>query len=740
MIEDKELRSLFKAESDEHLQGLEDSVLELEKSPGDGTIRNDAMRHAHSLKGAARMLGLKDIEHLAHRLGDLFRETDDAPALDPGRFDVIFRAIDGLKALCRQAITGKKTDADADALIEAIDTGHPPPAEKPESPPAPEATEPRGPTPDPGTPEEAVGEKSLPPDTSIETIRVHTQDLDRLLTDAGELTVARHRLHHHVEGLEALAEMPAAIAASLGSLREDALQQADPEAEASITDLTEHCRAELAALGQRLAEASRRLSEDHSRLEMVNQALESRINDVRMLPLSTLFGLFPRTVRDLARAGNKQVRLVTQGDDTTADKRVIEGLKDPIMHLVRNAVDHGIEPPEQRRQQGKEETGTIVLRGYQTPSRVVIEVLDDGRGLDRKKIREKAIETGLDADGESGMTDERLGEIIARPGFSTAETVTEVSGRGVGLDVVRRGVNDLKGQLEISSRAREGSRIKMTLPISLATTNVVLLALADQRFALPTETIVTTGRAALDEIVPVGGRMSLNVEGEAVPVVDLGEVLGIPRDAPAEPSWLQNHVILAVGDRRAVLLVDDVLEEQQVIIKPPGAFIRHLSCISGACILRSGDIAMVLRAADLMDSPERHVTESALAATETTPEPETVLLAEDSAVTRIQEKRILENAGYRVVMAVDGQEALEKLEHADADMIVTDITMPRLDGLALTERIRRHPRHHELPVILMTMLDREADKQRGLEAGADAYLMKSSFDQHELLETIRRLL
>ncbi|MFW6041860.1 MAG: response regulator, partial [Guyparkeria sp.] len=298
--------------------------------------------------------------------------------------------------------------------------------------------------------------------------------------------------------------------------------------------------------------------------------------------------------------------------------------------------------------------------------------------------------------------------------------------------------------LDIASREGEGCRIRMTLPVSLATTKVVLLQLGERLLALPTEVVVTTGRTRPEAIVPVGGRMSLNIDGDAVPVIRLANALEIPRRVPEAPERgrpvLEHYLIIAEGERRAVLLVDDVLEEQQVIVKPPGAFIRHLRCIAGACILRSGDIAMVLRTTDLLTTPTRSVSGDGAGSEAPSAEPETVLLVEDSAVTRIQEKRILENAGYRVVPATDGQEALERLEHADIDLVVTDISMPRMDGLALTAHIRKHPRHHQLPVILMTMLDRKEDRQRGLEAGADAYLMKTSFDQNELLDTVRRLL
>jgi len=783
MIDDKELRSLFKAESEEHLQGLEDCVLALEKTPGATATQADAMRHAHSLKGAARMLGLGEIENLAHRVEDFFRADRDESSLEPEHFDALFAAIDGLKALSREAVTDRPAEINLAALLEPFDsagksasTASEPQAEDEESaPPAePKDAEPEEAEDEPSAPpsppekEEAEpkpeGEKKTEPEKKpepkptrpapaappaaptgerIDTIRIHTADLDRLLTDAGELTVARHRLQHHVEELENLAGSPATIVAKLAQARETA-DHGKHAGEEAVTRLSEYCHRELDELQRRLIDITRRLGDDHTRLQLVNQSLETRINDARLLPLSHLFGLFPRTVRDLAQASGKRVRLVTQGEETTADKRVIEGLKDPVMHLIRNAIDHGIEVPEARRARDKEESGTILLRAYQTASQVVIEVHDDGAGLDRETIHRKAREAGLTEDPAAGLTDEKLGEIITQSGFSTAKSVTEISGRGVGLDVVARQVAELRGQLEIASTEGQGCRVKMTLPVSLATTNVVLLQTAGRVVAMPTDAVLTSGRAAPEAIVPVGGRPSLNIDGQAVPTLRLSDVLDLPEPASDEDRSvrpdLEHYVIVAAGNRRGALLIDDVLDEQQVIVKPPGAFIRHLACIAGACILHNGEIAMVLRPADLLDIPGQPTGERVPTETETETAPETVLLAEDSAVTRIQEKRILENAGYRVITAVDGQEALEKLEQAGADIVVSDITMPRLDGLELTARIRKHPQYQDLPVVLMTMLDREEDRQRGLEAGASAYLMKSSFDQNELLETVRRLL
>ncbi len=782
MINDKELRSLFKAESEEHLQGLEDRVLALEKKPGNTSTQADAMRHAHSLKGAARMLGLNDIEKLAHRVEDFFRADRDESSLPPDSFDALFAAIDGLKALSQEAITDRPADIDLAALLQPFEstqeTAPPPPSPESEAeaeadgtaPPAPaeekdSSSSPRKkpepkPQPKPASkskpakkaepkpePEPARGSSDQSPAAAtgdqIDTIRIHTSDLDRLLTDAGELTVARHRLQHHIEELQTLAGTPATIVAKLAQARE-ATDHRKHAGEEAVTRLSEYCHRELDSLQRRLIGITRHLDDDHTRLQIVNQSLETRINDARLLPLTRLFGLFPRTVRDLAQASGKRVRLTTQGEETTADKRVIEGLKDPIMHLIRNAIDHGIEVPETRRAREKEETGTILLRAYQTASQVVIEVHDDGNGLDRETIHRKAREQGLSDDPAAGLTDEHLGEIITRSGFTTAKSVTELSGRGVGLDVVARQVAELRGQLEIASHDGQGCRVKMTLPVSLATTNVVLLQTAGRVVALPTEAILTSGRTSVEAIVPVAGRPSLNIDGDAVPVLRLSDVLELPEPAtdagrPVRPN-LEHYVIVAAGNRRGALLIDDVLDEEQVIVKPPGAFIRHLACIAGACILHNGEIAMVLRPADLLDTPGQPAGERVPTEREATPEPETVLLVEDSAVTRIQEKRILENAGYRVVIAVDGQDALEKLEQAGADIVVSDISMPRLDGLELTARIRKHPHHQDLPVVLMTMLDREEDRQRGLEAGASAYLMKSSFDQNELLDTVRRLL
>ncbi|MFA6972137.1 MAG: response regulator, partial [Gallionella sp.] len=566
----------------------------------------------------------------------------------------------------------------------------------------------------------------------IETIRVEPKKLDALLTQAGELTVTKIRIARHLTEVDELLDYCDEWGRAVYSGQVNAIAQSLE----SLQGMLKHLRSNA--------------YEDSTRLNFVAEQVESGIRTLRLLPMSTLFGLFPRMVHDLARDQHKEVELVVEGEEAVADKHVLEEMKDPLMHMLRNCIDHGIETPEQREQLGKPRAGTVRIKASQTAASIIIEVNDNGRGLDIEEIKHTALKRGMHSEEELvGMSVAQIHSLILVPGFSTSALITDVSGRGVGLDVVRNSIERLKGTLQIESTAGRGLTLRAQLPISLATVRVLIVAASGCRYALPVEHVEFSRKLLLHEMYTMEGRQTVSIDGQAVYVAGLEELLGI-RSAEStrnlqsgfsNPQSTAVFVILSVGEERFGLMVDEVVDELEVMLKPQSKLLKRVRNVSGATILETGEVCMVLNPSDLLKTLRKECVAAApVVAADALPAKKVLLLVEDSITTRTQEKRILEGAGYEVVTAVDGVDAYNKLGNRSFDAVVSDIMMPNMTGLGLTEKIRANKKYAELPIILVTSLASEEDQRRGLEAGANAYISKPSFDQRVLLETLQRLI
>jgi len=728
MIEDPKLRELFKAESEEHLQHLDDALLRLEKTADDQALLEEAFREAHSLKGAARMLGLNGIQAPAHRIEDeLNSARHGTQVLSPQSLARMSADLADMRRLALAAVSA------GDARGQGATSAPTPIGEEASA--AIAATAPSDPAlllVEPGA--ASPGTASSAP-FRIESVRVDTRKLDALMTHAGELMVTKTRVARRLTDIDALIDLSEEWAR-----REAARQSEDSAAGAGAT------RARLARLAALLGRLRTAFAEDSGRLDFVASEMESGIRLIRLLPLSNVFKLFPRLVHDLGQEQGKDAELLIEGGETPADKRILEEIKDPLMHLLRNAVDHGIEPPQTRERSGKARTGRLRISASQTASNVTIEVSDDGRGLDEDAIGRAAIKRGLASEEAlAAMTSAQRQSLIFASGLSTAPFVTDVSGRGVGLDVVRANVERLKGSVQVRSAPGKGTAFTILLPLTLATVRVLIVEVNGHPYGLPAEGVRALRMAAAAEVFTVEGRNAVLHQGRPISVAKLAEVLELPqatqwvkvRKAPeASPC-----VVLSVGDETFGVIVDALLDEQEVVLKPPSSVLDRVRNVAGATILDSGEICMVLNAEDLLDSLRKGARQTAPPGeVEAAVTKKAILLAEDSITTRTQEARILENAGYEVVTAVDGLDAYNKLATRAFDALVSDVMMPNLDGLALAEKIRREPRYADLPIILVTSLASAGDRKRGLDAGANAYISKPAFDQQVLLDCLERLI
>jgi two-component system, chemotaxis family, sensor kinase CheA len=792
MIDDEELVALFKAESQERLQRLDEKLLELEASPDNLPVLEELLREAHNLKGAARMLGAEAIGTVAHHFEEILSATRKTRTpLSQEAIDRLCEGLQALRALVTEVLTGEAAGIDLQVVIARL-SGEAPGLEAgsgkreaggentgiqrasdgeaggeaeetalavpPDAPGLAPAVLAGALVPTPAEPLETSVASALeeaPAQVSdsgfrIDTIRVETGKLDSLMTHAGELAVTRIRIARRLIDIDELAALWEEWTRDAGQgMRDVRSGKRENGKAARLLSYHERERERLERLGALIEHLRRDVQEDNTRLDFIADQLEESIRGMRLLPLSTIFNLFPRMVRDMARDQAKAIDLAIEGKETCADKRIIEDMKDPLMHVIRNAVDHGIETPEERERAGKPRTGQLRLRAYQTATSIVIEIADDGRGLDLEGIKRTAIRRGVCREEElRAMSASEIYALIFRPGFSTRSIVTDISGRGVGLDVVLKNVERLKGTLQMDSTPGQGCAFRVQLPITLATSRVLIAAVGNEVYALPVELVETTRLISPAELFSIRGSRTALVEGRPVSVVRLADLLERPgpgessarSDGAGRPDRPLACVILAIGEDRLGLLVDALLDESEVVLKPLGALLSRVRNIAGATILGTGQVCMVLNPHDLLKSVRRR-------AISVLPEPgmleperkKTILLVEDSITTRTQEKRILEGAGYEVVTAVDGVDGWNKLTSRAFDALISDIEMPNLDGLALAEKIRREERYRDLPLILVTSLASEEHRKRGAEAGADAYITKSSFDQGVLLETLRRL-
>lgn len=748
VIEDRELRELFRAESLEHIQHIETGLLALERQPEDTALLEEVFRESHSLKGAARMLGLRDIQNLAHEIESLLGEARQGKmAITAISAGAQLAKLDQIRRQVAMVVGDSALPETNPATVMVPASPAPPVPSVPAGPSgqgtvevAPgaaglmtstavvaSAAEPPQATSGPGETSSALVTPDVKPsatanggpvkDFHIDTLRIESTRLDTLLQLGGELVVNNGRIARWRGELDRLHGHCDYLNRHPG----DSIQG-------------------LSALVSELDRLRGLMSSDIARLETVSSQLETSIRKLRLLPLSTLLDLFPRMVRDLAAELGKKVVYHVEGAATVADKRIIEEMKAPLTHLLRNCVDHGIETPAERLRAGKPAEGLIQISVAQGADAVTILIRDDGRGLDLEAIRQQAIKQRLHTEDElRHMSSAQLQTLVLRAGFSTSPMITDLSGRGVGLDVVRACVERLHGSLALDSTPGRGLSIRLRLPVSLTATRAILVREWGQTYALSFDDIAFLRRLAPAALHNLEGRQGFYEGDQAIPLERLGLLLDRSPPALKEEAGL-HCVVLKVSGEIFALAVDEVLDTEDIVVKPPAPPLTRVRNLAGLAVLNSGLVCPVLNSYDLLRGMNRkgRVIKPSLDQ-EVVQAQKRILLAEDSITTRMQERRILEAAGYLVETAVDGLDAWNKLALHSYDAVVSDIQMPRMSGLELAERMRKNKRFAEVPIVLITSLATEEDRRRGLAAGADAYITKSEFDQRLLLDCLARL-
>jgi two-component system, chemotaxis family, sensor kinase CheA len=752
----KRLLATFKVEAEEHLKAISAGLLQLEKEASvekRAAVIQNVFREAHSLKGAARAVNLTEIEALCQALESVFarwKRGETAPS--PEEFDLLHQALDLASRLAAdggivaEAVEKSRIEALIRLLEKAALPVQPPASPGPEeerSAAAPEAAVPL-----------AVFEQMAPPADSVRVSMAKLQELLRQSEEFLATRLAAQQVLGEVNGVSSvltgwrtewdkLQPVVRALARRLetGPAPDSARSSRQDE---RLFEFLQWGETWHKALEGRLAHLVQAAEQGYWLLSRLVEALTDDLKQVLMLPCQPALEVLPRLVRDLARAGGKEAELVIQGGEIEIDRRVLDEIKDPLVHLVRNCLAHGIETPEERRRRHKPPQGRINLAIVPLESgKVEVTVSDDGAGLDADKVRQTAIKLGLAMPAEAEEAGESdLWSYIFAAGFSTSPIITDISGRGLGLAILREKVEKLGGTYAVETRPGAGATFRMVLPITMATFRGTLVRLGRRLFVVPTKNVEQALRVSRDEIRTVENRETIELNGRAVALVRLGEVLEIPAESRTSEAAILPLLVVTAGEHRLAFGVDEVLSEQEVLEKPLGGQLSRVRNISGVTILGTGDLAPILNVADLMLSA-RKLSQASLrhapAEAETVVQ-SAILVVEDSITARTLLKNILEAAGYRVETAVDGLDGFGKLRDGNFNLVVSDVDMPRMNGFDLAERIRRDRELGETPVILVTALESREDRERGVEVGANAYIVKSSFDQSNLLETIKRII
>lgn len=743
----EQIRAIFREEGKELIGKLEEGLLKLEQAPPEGreAIVREMMRAAHNLKGAAGTLGLMPTSELSHAIEEVLKAH--RAAADSGAFDLLHRGIDELRATLDDTAPGDRTTAlvtELKTLAKASPgTGAAPVSLAPAAV-APRPTSPMHPSPEAsaaaaqalseqsvapapsggGGPEasHAGGEKPAGGAEGEDWIRISLGRLNELTRDAGEVALRfqgmKLRTHELREYQRQLVVVSKQVAHELGDQSPTAMQ--------------------LAGLLRGLSVGLDRFEYDALRDTVLGDALHDSVRALRLRPLSSVFRIIPRMARDLGRTLGKNVSVTISGSQLEVEKSVLELLKESLLHLVRNSMDHGLETPAERTAAGKPPVGRIHISARLQGSWLVLECGDDGRGVDSKRVIRSALNAKVITPEEAEtLGEERAQDLIFHSGLSTKEVTTEISGRGVGLDAVRTAVEAQRGSVRVVSKLGQGATFVLQLPLLSHRTHVLILRVGSERVALPSAAVWKVLHLQGREGRDVAGQPAVELDGLLIPLISLGAAVwgGSGGHFASDAS-----VILLRSQGRAVgCVVDEFLSDEEVVVRELEAPLATPAILSGVAVRSTGDIVCIINPVELVKSVG---VRAPLAAPAEMPVSQArsrkVLVVDDSFTVRALEKSILEMAGYDVVLANDGEEALEVLGRQAVDVVVSDINMPRRNGFELLAAVRQSPRFRQLAFILVTSRSSEEDRRRGLDLGASAYVVKSEFDREVLLDAVAR--
>lgn len=775
----EELRAMFIIEAEEHIKIISNGLIELEKSDSKVNwkdIIESIYRETHSLKGAARAVNLKDVEIVCQSVENVFsaikKKTID---LNRELFDILHDSVDVLTEII---IFGKKVDIsdimpklsrieyrkkkiieDKPKEVEvrkidknvSVDTKNKLPKKKTAKPVNTENIS-----------SKIIDNKRNQPNTELyisDTIRVSSSKLDKILLQAEEMLATklsaqqqtidvknilnfisdiRNKCEKHSQELKMVKNI---LIKNIFEIKEsnsyyDFL---------SIFDFIDDLQDKIKNIEGRLVSLLKLSDHNHNQLDTMVNLMLNDVKKILMLPFSNLIKTLPKIVRDLSRDQGKEIELIIKGSTIEVDRRILEEMKDPFVHLLRNCIDHGIENPEERKKSKKPKKGTITISIIQKSNGIInILLSDNGGGIDPEEVKDVAIKRGIISSDKAKKLsiDEKI-DLIFLSDVSTSPIITDVSGRGLGLPIVREKVENLGGSINLETDIGKGTTFSINLPVTLATFRGILVEVKGSQFIIPTTSVLRVVRINNEDIKTVKNKETISYNGDPISFVRMENVLDLfdNEDNKLDLQLLQT-LIIDYGKKRVAFSVDEIVNEQEVLVKNLGSQLGRVRNISGSTILGAGKIVPILNVSDLMKSSihASNVDISKRLSKKEKVVKKSVLIAEDSITSRTLLKNILESAGYQVKTTVDGAEAYSVVTGQQFDLVVSDVEMPRMNGFELVSKIRKNKKTSELPIVLVTALESDEDKKRGIDVGADAYIVKRSFDQSNLINVISKLI
>ena len=754
----KRIHETFRIEAEEHLNAFSAGLIALEKmQPMDkhAEIIETMFREIHSLKGAARSVDQKEIESVCHPLESIFsalkRKELSLTALS---LDLFYKTIEWIKILIADGVleqTATKRIFQRELIIKLKETAA-----------GNFITDERK--------EYTKTEKILIPETqslpviahevevdipisikppTTDTVRIRTSILEPLLLQAEELIQAKKTIQQHTYELQAINNW-------VSEWKSESLKYKEHQSVALPSSMQEwktKNETNLNKLENQLIELAGSMRKDQYILNSLIDSHLKAMKQILMLPVASMVEVFPGMVHKISHEQNKEIKFIVQGSELEIDKRILEELKDPLVHLIRNCIDHGIGTPQERILLNKPAIGNITLSFTALESGMIgITISDDGKGINRDNLLKAAIKSGALTIEEAEKLDvKEILPLIYQSGVSTSSFITDISGRGLGLSIVHEKVEKLNGKISVESEVNKGTTFQIILPMTISTFRGVLVNVDEFQFIIPTLNVERVLKVDAEKIKTVANHQTVEIDSEILSLADLGAVLGLPAHKhvwagnPKSEHAFSKQIQIAVlvsGVHRIAFMVDEVIDEQQVLVKSLGKLLIRVKNISSATILGSGKIVPVLHIPDLMKSAFK-LSETAKVPMSSIPKidmKKKILVTDDSITSRALIKNILETAGYQVTTAVDGMDAYTKARSDEFDLVVSDVDMPRLNGFELTAKLRQDKKLSEIPLILITALGSQEDRERGMEVGADAYIIKSNFDQTNLIEIIKKLI
>jgi two-component system chemotaxis sensor kinase CheA len=766
MDEMQEILEDFLIEAFEMIEQLDQDLVELESRPDDLDLLNKIFRVAHTIKGSGSFLNLDILTRLTHHMEDVLNKARKGELkITPDIMDVILESVDMMKALLeniRDNGTDETDDIDIEPVVvklDAISKGEDVSNVSKSNQESIADIEENKET------EDDISEVDLENMTPEEV----EEEIERLLKQRQEEDKKiREEMKKSAENSEQASEQPKEEKKETSASKKESTPAAKKEApkktdakksvpakktsnveqtirvDVNRLDNLMNLIGELVLSKNRLIkiynDVEERYEGEHfldelnqvvSSISIVTTDLQIAVMKTRMLQIGKVFNKFPRVIRDLSRDLNKKVNLVIKGEETELDKSIIEEIGDPLMHMIRNSVDHGIELPEERVAAGKPETGIVELKAYNEGNQIVIEIADDGKGMDPEMLKAKALEKGLVSEKEADMmSDKEAFMLIFKPGFSTAAKITNVSGRGVGMDVVKTNVEKLNGIIEVDSTPGKGSIFKIKIPLTLAIIQALLVSAQEELFAIPLANVIETVRITMEDISAVEGKSVLKLRDEVLPLVNMSDIFKIEKILGINQYLYV--VVLGVGASKVGLIVDGLIGQEEIVIKSLGEYLKGIEGIAGATIRGDGKVTLIVDVAALMKlAKETHsntvVTDAVASQKHKKEKPEdyVILVVDDSNTDRKIMKNAIKPLGFTIKEATNGEEALNILKNdSNIDAALVDIEMPKMDGYMLAQEIRKYNRFKNLPLIAVTSRTTKSDRVRGVEVGMNEYITK----------------